>query len=154
MVFTIERRVPGGPWQRAETLIPNPYCKGYWGDDDEGVAKSFPTLEGETIHHDWSFAPRDKWLREMHWPEQQPVPQDATQETREFLEAWTELDGRQMLTLRHLEEMDWVHVYRPTFPSILEKDRREILEIREAVLTRLRPPSAPDDVRLIYGWNV
>ncbi len=155
MMFAVEHRSPHGPWRRAEELVPNPRYEWTWYDAD-GVEQSFPSLEAALVHDTWSFYMSDRWLHDINWPEQQPVPVDVTQETTEFLEAWTESEGRHTLTLRYLEELDWVQacVKGPSLASTPEDRERYILQVREDVLGRLRPLGAPDDVRLIYGWNI
>jgi len=155
LVIAVEHRLPGGRWQRAEELVPNPYCRGYF-EDEEGIAKSFPTLEGETIHDNWSFSYGDHWLYQVDWPTWHPVPEDLTQESRELFNAVTDSDGSFSLMLQHLEETDWVRACTsgPTGTSTQQEREQWILKVRDEVLDRLRPLGAPDDVRLLHGWNV
>jgi len=155
LVIAVEHRLPGGRWRRAEELVPNPYCRGYW-ENAEGGALSFPTLEGETIHDTWSFSYRDHWLYQVDWPAWHPVPHDLTQESRELFNALTHSDESLSLTLQHLEETDWVQAYTPgPTVSSTQREREEYIPgIRDTVLERLRPLGAPGDVRLIYGWSV
>jgi len=155
LVIAVEHRLPSGCWQRAEELVPNPYCQGYWEDEEDGV-NPFPTLEGEMIHDNWSFSYGDHWLYQVNWTAWHPVPEDLTQESRELFNAMTDSGGSISLTLQHLEETDWVRACTsgPIGSSTLQEREQWILKIRDDVLERLRPLGAPGDVRLIYGWNV
>lgn len=148
-MLVIERRQKDGRWARAEPLVPNPYLE--WIEETE---PDLHILHSEYIHDHWSFGPRDHWIRNIRWKPCHPFPADASIETIQFLTAWTDKEGRAMLLLRDLEETDWFAAWHGAWTKDQEETARYVLNIRQAVLERLRPLGGPDDVRLIYGWNV
>lgn len=150
-MFAVERRREDGRWERAEPLIANPYL-GYFDEEYPHL----PTLHATYAYDTWTFEPRDQWIIDVDWNQPRPFPEDATQETIEFLTAWTWEENRQMLLLRELEETDWVANWRGhwRWQGREEKGKRYLLRIRWEVLDKLRPLGGPDAARLIYGHHV
>jgi len=154
MLFVVEVRGPDGVWRRAEPLVPNP-----WGEDAREIFAEkggLVTLEGPLVHARWSFAPRDAWLKDVRWPVRHDLPVDITPSAWEYLEVYTEDPPRSCLSLRDIEAVDWLAAYHAWFMTTMTPEEREafILQVREAVLSRLRALGGPDDVRVLYGWNV
>ncbi|MFC4639802.1 hypothetical protein [Deinococcus hohokamensis] len=159
VLFTVEHRLPGGPWKRAEPLVTNTIDVEYFLDDDDNI-RELATLQGRLVHEDWSFWPRDHWIIQVPWTVSRPRPDDLTQETREYFELWTHVEPGEdpggMITLRDMEETDWeqkVGHFLWEDRSSDDDPRPYIVRIRERVLACLRALGHPDDVRLIYGFN-
>lgn len=99
IMFTVEHRPPGGPWKRAEPLVPNPE-NGFFDDP------LHPTLE-QDLPRPLTFYPRDRWPSEKDQANRQPLPDDHCTETREFLTVWCE-GISDVATLRDLGKTDWL----------------------------------------------
>lgn len=105
------------------------------------------------VHETWTFGPyvRQKWVLKVDWPNLQPIPNDASQETLDFPTVFandiSDPDDVGMLTLRTLLETDWKacqHSYA---------DQEELQTAREEIIQKLSPLGGLDDVRLFFGVN-
>ncbi|MFC4455982.1 hypothetical protein [Deinococcus sonorensis] len=148
IVFAVERRGLDGVWKRAEPVVPNPVADWF---DEPGCE-----LEcAEYAHEHWSFDhAREKWLISIEWSEHFPVPQDISAETRSFLIAWAEPEAGGMIPLSSLIETDWLAAWHDPRTLAALESHMTLQDLRRHVLERLIPLGAPDEVRVIYGYNV
>lgn len=141
VVFVVERRASDGRWARGEAFKPNPYL------EDLARSEDFPKSQrGPLTRVSWGIG-RNDWLDAVHRALHagQAVPSDLSEETREHLTYWTDPDEPWgALSLRELEQFDWSQI-----DEELPGPR-----LRDELLPKLRALGGPDDVRLVYGWNV